>query len=304
MGEEARRAAAAEDGERFRSKLACVMILYVCAKSVRRLVMPMRITRNLWSSLLRMGEPHIDPAGDGRVLIAPQNPFVNTRLFASFTRIPLCGPLGLCRVSWGLKKAVLFLATAAGFVAALSSVSVAQQFRNVSTEAGMIPLQTRPWGNPIWGDINNDGFIDLIVPKHELSSSGPRGNGPPPFIYLNNGDGTFADIRATSGMHKESPDTGDWLGFAFGDYDGDGNLDLFIAEPPFQSGSQQGPTRDLLYKGQGNGTFDYVSDTAGIETGSNYGKCSFWVDYDNDGKLDLFVKNITSSGATGRVNVL
>ena len=181
MGEETRRAAAAEDGERFRSTLACVMILYVCAKSVRRLVMPMRITRNLWSSLLRMGEPHIDPAGDGRVLIAPQNPFVNTRLFASFTRIPLCGPLGLCRVSWGLKKAVLFLATAAGFVAALSSVSVAQQFRNVSTEAGMIPLQTRSWGNPIWGDINNDGFIDLAEARIVVVRSAREW---PPAVYI------------------------------------------------------------------------------------------------------------------------
>ena len=56
----------------------------------------------------------------------------------------------------------------------------------------------------------------------------------------------------TAGIHKENPDTGAWLGFAFGDYDGDGKLDLIIVEPPFQGGPQQNdPTRNLLYKGTG-----------------------------------------------------
>src|SRR5436190_17624285 len=47
-------------------------------------------------------------------------------------------------------------------------------------------IKTKTWGNPIWGNINGDGNLDLIVPKHELSAHGPRGNGPPPFVYLNN----------------------------------------------------------------------------------------------------------------------
>src|SRR5450631_4515605 len=88
-----------------------------------------------------------------------------------------------------LRQAVTCLATVAGFVSALSSVSFAQQFTNVSTEAGMIAIQSRSWGNPMWGDLNNDGLLDLIVPKHELTLHGARGNGPPPFIYINNGDG-------------------------------------------------------------------------------------------------------------------
>jgi len=184
------------------------------------------------------------------------------------------------------------LAAVAGFVTVFSSVSLAQQFSNVSDGAGIINMKTRSWGNPIWGDINGDGLLDLIVPKHEISNVGLHRPGPPPFVYVNNGNGTFIDARATSGIKKENPDTGSWDGFAFGDYDGDGKLDLIIVEPPYQGGPHQDdPTRNILYKGQGNGTFVYVSAAAGLELARNYGECAFWVDYDNDGKLDLFVKN-------------
>ena len=183
-------------------------------------------------------------------------------------------------------------------------MSVAQQFSNVSTQAGIIAIKTRTWGNPIWGDLNGDGNLDLIVPKHGLSVRGPRGDGPPPFVYLNNGDGTFTDFRAASGIQMEELDDGAWHGFAFGDYDGDGKLDLTIVEPAWLHGPEQNdPVRNLLYKGMGNGAFEYASDTAGLEIGRNMGECAFWVDYDNDGKLDLFVKN-TPDIVLGGVNVL
>ena len=86
----------------------------------------------------------------------------------------------------------------------------------------------------------------------------------------------------------------DWHGLSFGDYDGDGNLDVYIAEGA--KGKQGGIIkRDLLYQGQGDGSFKYVSNTAGLVSSTNRGRCSFWFDYDNDGKLDLFVKNYGSS---------
>ena len=63
------------------------------------------------------------------------------------------------------------LATAAGFVTVFSSVAVAQQFHEVTAEVGLVPEAKTSWGNPIWGDINNDGFLDLIVPTGKLTKA-------------------------------------------------------------------------------------------------------------------------------------
>ena len=186
-------------------------------------------------------------------------------------------------------------------VAMIAPVAFAQQFQDVSAAAGIIHLRTRCWGNPVWGDINNDGYLDLIISVHTLSYMG----GPAtPFVYLNNKDGTFSDIRATSGLKKQKPDDLDWLAFSLGDYDGDGKLDFFAAEPPYQSKRRSDiPTRSLLFKGNGDGTFHYTSDVAGLETSRKYAEAGFWVDYDNDGKLDLFVKNVSTQKDPG-VNIL
>ncbi len=67
-----------------------------------------------------------------------------------------------------IRKALSRLATTVGFVMVLSSVSLARQFLDVTKEAGLILKAKHSWGNPIWGDINNDGFLDLIVPTHGL----------------------------------------------------------------------------------------------------------------------------------------
>src|SRR5438477_464099 len=198
----------------------------------------------------------------------------NARLFAFFIKAP----------RWNLWRASFCItATAAGFVTVPSSAAVAQQFQDVTREVGLVLKAKHSWGNPIWGDINNDGFVDLIVPTHGLLKS----HGP--FVYLNNGGKTFTDIRATCGITRHVPlDAPDWHGFSFGDYDGDGNLDLYIS-----IGATEGTLEksDLLFRGRGDGTFENVTHSAGIETSTNRGRCGFWVDYDNDGRLDLFVKN-------------
>lgn len=183
---------------------------------------------------------------------------------------------------FGFRNPLNGLAAAAGFVMALSSVAEARQFLDVSTDVGLISETKKSWGNPVWGDINNDGFIDLIVPTHGLLVS--RG----PFVYLNKAGNTFTDIRDTSGIERNNPDSSDWHGFSFGDYDGDGNLDVYVAEGA-KAGTQS--KSDELFRGLGDGTFVYASRLAGIEISMNRGRCGFFVDYDNDGKLDLFVKN-------------
>src|SRR5262245_39299163 len=144
---------------------------------------------------------------------------MNTRCL--FIKAALCGCRDLSGTALGINKVLCCLATIVGFMTALSSVAVAQQFQEVTAQVGLISEAEKSWGNPIWGDMNNDGFLDLIVPT--LSSE--------PFVYLNNGGNTFSDIRATCGIERApSFDNGDWRGFAFGDYDGDGNLDLYVAE--------------------------------------------------------------------------
>ena len=181
-----------------------------------------------------------------------------------------------------IRKTFSYLGTAAGFVTALASVSFAQ-FTDVSVPAGLSTEIRRSYGNPVWGDINNDGFLDLIVPTHQLSPD----LSTPPFVYRNNGNGTFTNIQSTSGITGLSNQR-DWHGFSFGDYDGDGNLDLYVAIGALQGSLVK---TDILFKGHGDGTFENVSQSAGIQTAIDRGRGASWVDYDNDGKLDLLVKN-------------
>src|SRR5205085_9249698 len=83
----------------------------------------------------------------------------NARLFAFFIKAP----------RWNLWRASFCItATAAGFVTVLSSAAVAQQFQDVAREVGLVLKAKQSWGNPIWGDINDEGIGDLIVPRHGL----------------------------------------------------------------------------------------------------------------------------------------
>src|SRR5205807_679734 len=172
---------------------------------------------------------------------------------------------------------------------------------------GLITKARHSWGNPIWGDINNDGFVDLIVPTHGLL----RSHGP--FVYLNNAGKTFTDIHATSGITRHVPlDAPDWHGFSFGDYDGDGNLTQIANAAGLESathGSDEGficsfadydndgfmdvafsgcCESEELYRNQGDGTFVDVTAAAGLNPHKHCQGIA-WGDYNNDGLLDLYV---------------
>src|SRR5438094_10053967 len=112
-------------------------------------------------------------------------------LLTTFIKAPPSCGRGLWRVPFGLKKALICLAAATEFVLAFSSVAMAQQFRDVSTAVGLISEAKKSVGNPIWGDINNDGFLDLIVPCHGLAASGG------PLVYINNRGRRITYISAT-----------------------------------------------------------------------------------------------------------
>src|ERR671924_1834781 len=123
-------------------------------------------------------------------------------------------------------------------------------------------------------DYDNDGWVDLFV------LSGTRLDGDPPGatnrLYKNNRDGTFTDITEKAGLVR----TGWASAVTVGDYDNDGFDDLFV--------TYYG--RNVLYHNNGNGTFTDVTEKAGLsQPGVRYGSGCTWVDYDRDGRLDLFV---------------
>jgi tetratricopeptide (TPR) repeat protein/peroxiredoxin len=108
-------------------------------------------------------------------------------------------------------------------------------------------------------------------------------NGPPNFLMRNNGDGTFSDITAASGMNQNN----NRFSFAcqWVDYNNDGWPDLYVANDF---------GRKNLYRNNGNGTFTDVAQDAGVDdVGAGMSVCGF--DYDNDGYQDLYVTDMWSA---------
>ena len=130
-----------------------------------------------------------------------------------------------------------------------------------------------------WGDWNNDGYDDVFL------GNGASGYKFEDFLYRNNGDGTFTKITGQS-IVSEVHLSG---GATWGDFDNDGDLDLYVTlnEDSFQGQDY----KNLLYINNNDGTFS-KSTTAGPPiTEGEYSNTAGWGDYDNDGYLDLFVKN-------------
>ena len=125
-------------------------------------------------------------------------------------------------------------------------------------------------------DYDNDGWMDIYLvnsgPSDFFTPSAPLKNA----LYRNNRDGTFIDVTDRAGVAGGKFG----MGVAAGDYDGDGNIDLYVTN----YGS------NILYRNNGNGTFTDVTDKAGV-TAPGWSTCATWFDYDNDAKLDLFVSS-------------
>jgi len=171
------------------------------------------------------------------------------------------------------------------------------------------------WGMAAaWADYDGDGWPDLYV-ANEFGGNA---------LYHNERDGTFSERAATAGV----VDGGAGMGAAWGDVDGDGNLDLFVSNmhansawalfhPDFPApipwfyrllgfftDEVQRRSDDIidrltrgstLYRNDGDGTFTDVSDAAGVRD-AQWGWSAEFLDYDNDGRLDLYAVNGFISG--------
>jgi len=129
-------------------------------------------------------------------------------------------------------------------------------------------------------DYDDDGWLDIFQVNGTTLEGFPKGQEPTNHLYHNNRDGTFTDVTAKTGLGR----SGWGQGVCIGDYDNDGREDLFV--------TYWG--QNVLYHNNGDGTFTDVTKKAGLLQHSsrprwNTGCC--FVDYDKDGRLDLFVSN-------------
>jgi hypothetical protein len=133
--------------------------------------------------------------------------------------------------------------------------------------------------NLVHADYDNDGDLDVLVLRGAwLSSQGAQPNS----LLRNNGDATFSDVSRSSGIYSEHPtQTAAW-----GDYDNDGDLDLFIGN---ESDTQSHACE--LFSNQGDGTFTEMAATQGLNT-TGYFKGAVWGDVDNDGDQDLYLSDL------------
>lgn len=159
-----------------------------------------------------------------------------------------------------------------------------------STGDGLFAVQTgifsKITGDPVvnlpgdsrsvnWVDIDADGYPDLFI------SNGPKG-GEDNLLYHNNGKGRFSAVLADPVVQDHMPSDG----ATWADYDNDGFPDCFVVN--------WYNANNLLYRNDGDGTFRQVTDGAPVTDGG-YSETAAWGDYDNDGRLDLYVAN--SAGA-------
>ena len=163
------------------------------------------------------------------------------------------------------------------------------QFEDIATKAGLTArhvtggddkkyiLETTGSGVALF-DYDNDGYLDIFLVNGTMLEGFAQRQEPTSHLYHNNKNGTFTDVTQDAKLLR----SGWGQGACVGDYDNDGYDDLFV--------TYYG--QNVLYRNQGNGTFDDVTQKSGLmhKTVRWSTGCSF-LDYNKDGKLDLFVAN-------------
>jgi ASPIC and UnbV/FG-GAP-like repeat len=144
-----------------------------------------------------------------------------------------------------------------------------KRFTDVTRAAGLAE-PVNAFGSS-WADYDNDGLVDLAVAAGIVDpAAGDRIR-----LYHNEGNGKFREIGEQAGLLQKAR----WISVCWGDYDGDGRQDLLATS------YDAGP---FLFRNLGHGSFEDVSGRCGIRSSQHAYTCEF-LDFDNDGKLDIFV---------------
>ena len=146
-------------------------------------------------------------------------------------------------------------------------------FTDVTRETGLYKPEGRMMGVAA-ADYDGDGFVDIYVANDAMAN----------YLYHNDGGETFRDVSLKSGVaFSEGGEETSSMAADFADYDGDGRLDLFVADIHFSA----------LYRNEGSGLFSDVTVPSGIAapSGQYDGWGAAFVDYDNDGDVDIFKAN-------------
>jgi tetratricopeptide (TPR) repeat protein len=131
-----------------------------------------------------------------------------------------------------------------------------------------------------WGDCDGDGFDDLYVVNFVApigSSEQDRAVLPGNALYRNRADGSFEEIGEAAGVDLKAFG----MGASWGDYDGDGDVDLYVTNYG----------ANALFRNDGSCSFTDVTTASGVGGGEDYSAGAVWGDYDGDDDLDLYVTN-------------
>jgi len=157
------------------------------------------------------------------------------------------------------------------------SAKVGIRFRHTHGGSGKLYMLEPMSAGVALFDYDSDGDVDIYF-LNGAPLKGTKVDAPPKnALYRNDGNWTFTDVTDRSGLG----DTGYGLGVAVGDYDNDGDPDVYL--------NNYGP--NVLYRNNGDGTFTDVTKKAGVANGHQVGAGANFLDMDADGDLDLFVSN-------------